>query len=497
MKKLLVCLVFVLLMTQFICAPFVLAETHTAGTTDSTTAQEDTETTVPSTSTTVDATTSASDGEDTTTIEEETSGTTAFVPTDTVATNLIILDKDGNVSARLTDTNGYAIANVPVYIQLGSTIFSKGVPTDESGYADFPYEMPADTYIRCYTHATVIDGVLYAAAAASVGKAPAGVTTTTNELETSATATTVPTYNRTNKVTTANKTTTPPTWYTHSATTGMEESYISLAFFFDSGMPKAFGVNETAFANTARLLLSSEAYDKIIGDLNGTLIMSAAASATEVTDEQIAAAIQNDAVLSLTDAKNVERVVIDLALQLQSSTGKLTDVWTIAADSYVVQLPVPQSMRSAKAIAVAAVTADGISTPVYTTVSKDGFLRFESTSPVGTIVLLGIKGNLLAALTGDSAITAIIFLVLGLLCIGGAVFIYIRCFHLPKKAKKKEREAAEEVETEESVTVFEDDTPADGNERIEMLDPLDIFTETDTQTDKFSGGHHSNIDIPL
>jgi len=497
MKKLLACLLFILLTSHLVCAPLVFAETTTTEDTTTTTTEE--ETTVTTTEEDTTATTTTEGDEETTTTDEETTTTTVDTPSDSVKTKLIILEKDGKISARLTDENGYAVAGVTVGLQLGSTILP-GVTTDENGYADFRYTMPADmTYIYCYTDAVIIDGVLYEAAGAAVGRAPAGSTSAATDAETDATTTAIPTYNRTTKVTTSRKTTKAPTWYTYTATTAMEESYISLGFSFDSGILSAFNTDEKSFSNTARLLLSADAYTKIIGDLKGTLLMTAAASATEVTDEQIAAALQNDAVLSLTNADKVERVVMDLSLQLQSNTGKVTDVWTIAADSYVIQLPIPQCMRSAKTIAVSAVTADGISEPVYATVSKDGFLRFETTSPVGTIVLLGFKGNLLAAFTGDSAVTAIVFMVLGILCIGGAVFLYVYFIYLPKKGKKKEAKAQKEIDekTEEQPTDVFDEIPlTEGNERIDPLGSLDIFNETDTDgpTD---GGHHTNIDIPL
>lgn len=502
MKKILVCLVLTLFLVQMVCCPAVFAAsarsgvqtTTTAGTT--TTVQDNTdETTAPDTAGTTDTTD--------TTATTETVGTTADLSADAASTNLIILDKEGKIAARLTDENGIGIPGVAVKIQIASTILQIPSVTDENGYAVFPYDMPASgTYIHCSTDATIVDGVLYAAAAASVGSGPTNTdsTTTTQEGETTAT-TAIPTYNRTNKVTTARKTTEPPTWYTYTATTGMEESYISLGFSFDSGILESFKTDETKFRDLARLLLSPETYAQIISDMKGTLLMTAAASATEVTDEHIAAALKDDAVLARTDPKDVERVVIDLALQLQSPTGKQTDVWTLAEDSYVIQLPIPHSMRSAKAIAVAAVTADGISAPVYTTVSKDGFLRFETTSPVGTIVLLGFKDSFLAAFTGDSAILAIIFVIAGVLCIGGAVFLYIYFFYLPKRAKKKEAQNAVEeveqsVETAQDFPTFEEAPLTEGNERIDPTNALDIFEE-DMPTKPTDGTPRSNIDIPL
>ncbi len=500
MKKTLACCLLLVLLIQLLCCPAVFAETGntTGNDTENTSVTTTESTTVGTTETTLSDTehTTQNDAENTTTASE-TQNTTA---NPSQKTHLIILEHNGKLAARLTDENGNPVPGVAVKIQVDSTIFNTNAKTDSNGFAVFNLDMPQKgTYIHCSTEATVVNGILYAAAAASTGTATTTANTSaTQEQEAETVGTTAsPTYNRTTKVTDTKKTTAPPTWYTYAATTGAEETYVSLGFSFESGILSAFKTDETAFHNTARLLLTPETYAKIIGDMKGTLLMTASASAAEVTDEQIAAALQNDALLSRTDAKDIERVVVDLALQLQSPTGKQTDVWTLAADSYVIQLPVPHSMRSAKAIAVAAVTADGISAPVYTTVSKDGFLRFDTTSPIGTIVLLGFKNNFLTAFTGDSAVLSIVFLVVGLLCIGGAVFLYIYFFYLPRRAKKKEEEEVEnDTVPTDAFPIFEDALPADDSERIDPLDTLDIFADTDTE-DSSGGGHSSNIDIPL
>ncbi len=498
MKKILTFTMLLVLLTQVLCYPAVFAETES--TTGDETKSTSVTTTEGTTVTTTEETTSITEG----TTENGTENTTETEAQNTTAnrsakTRLIILEYNGKLAARLTDETGVPVPGVAVSIQIGSTILP--ATTDENGYAVLPFDMPEKgTYIHCSTEPTFVNGVLYAAAAASTGTTvTTASTSSTQEQEAETIVTTAsPTYNRTTKVTSSKRTTAPPTWYTYAATTGAEETYVSLGFSFESGLLDSFKTDEIAFRNTARLLLTPETYAQIISDMKGTLLMTAAASAAEVTDEQIAAALQGDALLSRTDAKDVERVVIDMALKLQSPTGKQTDVWSLAADSYVVQLPIPHSMRSAKAIAVAAVTANGISAPVYTTVSKDGFLRFDTTAPVGTIVLLGFKNSILTAFTGDSAVLAIIFLVLGILCIGGAVFLYIYFFYLPRRAKKKEAEnvTQDDVPTDE-FPVFSDALPTEGNERIDPSDTLDIFAEADTEETPAGSGHTPNIDIPL
>jgi hypothetical protein len=166
------------------------------------------------------------------------------------------------------------------------------------------------------------------------------------------------------------------------------------------------------------------------------------------------------------------------------TTGTAIDVWNVATGNYVIQLPVPQNMRSADTVAIAAVTADGITEPIYATVSKDGYLRFETTSPVGTIVLLGFSGSWLGSLN----VISVVFLIVGLLCIGGAVFLYIRFVHRPKNAKKKEAEG-------ESLNADEPLADEQGQMIEEPQVGLDIFS--DEQPEPLTRKENPDIDIPL
>ncbi len=363
---------------------------------------------------------------------------------------LIILNKNGKIAARVTGTARTPVEGVEVGVQLGTTKMP-GVVTDADGYAVFQYAFPEDdTYIHCYTEQTRIGNTVYEAAAATVGSAldDNDKQTTTQKTEkttdTTARSSTVNKTKRTKRTTTtdtADEEQEQLTWYTASGTTGMEESYIALEFSFDSGILDAFKTEENSFTKNAKLLMLPENYDHMLGKVNGTLMVSAASSKEKVTDEQITAAVASDAVLSRVDAADVERIVMDLSLQMKDNeTDEVTDVWNIAEGTYVVQMPIPQSMRSAQVITVAAFTDDGMSEPIYAHVSEEGFFRFESNSPTGTIVVLGFKGSMLGALTGDAARSAMIFLVAGIVCIVLAIVIYFRFVRRPKRRAKPQLE---------------------------------------------------------
>lgn len=475
-KKYILCALSVVLAVQVCCCPLALAETTDA---------EMTTTTVG------EATTTGADTEETTSADTPTTTTQVTSPTSldgeqAVPTLLIILDRDGKLAARLT-ANGVPLVGVQVDFRIAS--ISTKANTDENGYAVSSFPYPTDNvYVFCETERTVIDGVLYEKAAASYGIAPTNTTATSTETTVTQAGATAPsrTY-RTNKQTTRGETkaTKPITKYTASGTTGTEESYVVLEFAFDSTVTEAFDVQADTFAKHAKVLLSPENYTAILDGNTGVLTMSAAKSAAEVSDEEIERAVANDRVLSGISASKVKRLTVDMTMQCYDpTTGTAIDVWNVATGNYVIQLPVPQNMRSADTVAIAAVTADGITEPIYATVSKDGYLRFETTSPVGTIVLLGFSGSWLGSLN----VISVVFLIVGLLCIGGAVFLYIRFVHRPKNAKKKEAEG-------ESLNADEPSADEQGQMIEEPQVGLDIFS--DEQPEPLTRKENPDIDIPL
>ncbi len=425
--------------------------------------------------------TTAADTETTTAGEAAATTVPTRIESGSSRTTMIILELGGKIAARVTDANGNPVEGILVGLQLGTTQMP-GEYTDADGYATFRYAFPGDnTYIYCYSEETDIDGVIYKAASAAVGKQPAGVTTATLDAESDETTPrTGSTASRTTRKSTTKKSTTttkPLTTYTAPGTTGLEDAFVVLDFCFDSGILESFGIEQQEFASTARLLLEQESYNTIMGEFNGILMLSAATSKNEVTDEQIEAALVGDAMLSRVKVSGVSRIVMDLSLQYrEAESGELIPVWNTAEGSYVFRLPVPDSMRSAQTVAVSAVTADGISEPVMATVSN-GILRFETSSPVGTIVVLGFKSGLLGALTAQGARSSLVFLGVGLVCIGIAVFLFFRFVRQPKKAKKKVDEAVDENATApvETFVIPLDDDPTDA-----PLGGLDTFAESDT-----------------
>lgn len=406
------------------------------------------------TTTTTITTTTARPTETTTTKQDTPATTTAPTATKTtgsgkVATTIIIMDLDGKIVARVTNEMGEGIAGIPVKLQLGTTVMP-AVQTDESGYARFRYTYPdSKTYISCEALQTVIDGVTYIGSSAAVGtQSPAastaqapGVTTGADEaVNGTATSKSAATTGRstTGRTTAAGKTTSaaPTVTYPAAGTTGMEETFVSLGVNFDSNVLAAFDCDEKDFAEISRLLLSQERYAALVEGASGILQLRVAISEMTVPDEHIAAALQDDTVLSRIDPADVPRVVLDLNMQIRNEKGAVSDFWNVTNDSYVIQFPVPKSMRSAQSITVSAVTEQGISEPVIANVTKDGYLRFETSLPVGTIVLLGFESGMLGRLTSHAVRSSIIFLVLGILCIGGAVALFIFFVHTPKNGKK-------------------------------------------------------------
>ncbi len=458
-KYIAICVAVMLLCTAF-GSVAVLANTTDVA--DATTTVADTAVGTATTDAVVTTTTvTITEAVDLSTTDEQATVTTSATTTEVVPagkpnektaleTKLMILEKDGKIAARLATAAGVPVAGVPVSVQIGSTKMP-AVTTDAQGYAVFSYAFPQDnTYIYCYTALTLVGNTSYKAAAAAVGK-QGGNDTTTSQTEgttdgaATTAATTLATTVSTQQATTVKKTQDAEklTVYTATGTTGKEGTHVLLDFSFDSGVLNAFKMEQNAFTKAAKLLLTPDCYTKMMAETNGALTMSVSTLDITVTDEQIAAAMAEDVVLSSDDAADVERIVLDLSLQrYNTQTAVFSDVSNVAQGDYVIQLPIPQSMRSAQTIAVAAATVDGISKPVYAHISKDGFFRFETTTPVGAIVVLGMKGSVPGAWTGHAVGWAITLFVIGLLCIVGAVLLYVRYVRRPK-AKKSEAAADE------------------------------------------------------
>lgn len=427
-----------------------------------------------------------------------------------VATKIIIMDLDGKIVARVTNEKGEGIAGIPVKLQLGTTVMP-AVQTDGSGYARFRYIYPdSKTYISCEALQTVIDGVTYIGSSAAVGtQSPAastahapGVATEADEaVNGTATSKSAATTGRstTGRITTAGKTTSaaPTVTYPAAATTGMEETFVSLGVNFDSNVLEAFGCDGKDFAEISRLLMSQERYAALAEGTSGVLQLRVAISEMTVPDEHIAAALQNDTVLSRINPADVPRAVLDLNMQIRNEKGAVSDFWNVTNDSYVIQFPVPKSMRSAQSITVSAVTEQGISGPVIVNVTKDGYLRFETSLPVGTVVLLGFESGMLGRLTSHAVRSSILFFVLGILCIGGAVAVFIFFVHTPKNGKKKSESLPAE---EEPLTEEEEELPPVGadNARISPTDQLDIFSDDPaSESHSFKPKNPADYDIDL
>lgn len=490
------CLIFGLLICISLLAfPTALAETTTSGGTTAGTTTADSSVTTTTNHSSATTTTGKNNSGTTTAAATTTAGGTVSV----VKTRLIVANMNGKIAARITDEEGRPIEGVPVSLQLGTTSMP-AVVTDANGYAQYPYAFPTDdTYVYCSSEKTTLNGITYAAAAASSGK-PIGTTTAVNDRTTTTNTTKVTgsTTKTTQKKTTKTTKSEPLTFFTGAGTTGIEETLITLNFCFDSGILTSFGADEKDFADTARLLLSQENYAAMVGDMNGVLMLSATTSTTEVTDEQITASLANDPVLSRIDLNKTKRLIMNLSPKLvNAATGKMTDFWNIPEGTYVIQLPIPKEMRNAQSITVSAVTADGVSEPIVAYVSKDGFLRFQTSSPAGTVLLLGFESGMLGTLTNHAVRTSLIFLLLGLSCIGGAVFLFLRFVRSPKKKTVKKKEEPTEVTPKEEPENIAAELPpvGEGNERIDFDSGLDIFAESEPHAPREKSP--SDYDIPL
>jgi hypothetical protein len=273
---------------------------------------------------------------------------------------------------------------------------------------------------------------------------------------------------------------------------------VTVDFTFHTDILSAFSTTEDTVKQKAKLLLTPEVYENIIGEINGVLFVEATPSELNISDEDILKTIQSNQAFSNAEGSQLQYTMLNLTVKAaEKQGGHILTIRNVESSSFIVQLPVPENMQQASSILISAVSADGVSNPIVATVSKDGYMQFEISRPTGTIAIIGYDGGVLGTLFGHSLTLAIVFLVIGLLCIGGALFLFFKFIFIPKKSKKNEQEAKGADDEIKELSPLSDEQPVAFNEENQHIDPLfdlDIFSE---DTPKPKTKNPADYDLPL
>lgn len=384
---------------------------------------------------------------------------------------------DGSLVVTATDASGAPVANYSLKLTVGRMANISGT-TDANGKYESPYTASEGESAVFEGVATEYQGVQYTAVQPAQITRPITATTTTPTTETTLsneeTTTTVEETTTVAETTTTENTTASTTQTSFietlatiqgAGTTSKVDKQIALNISTDTGILGLFELKRAAFDNHARLLLSPENYEGLIGRTSHTLMLNVLSVEKQISYSTVQNAMKNSSFKKRSD-EQWKPVTFNLSLLMLDRSGNTVPV-TVAPENtqYTVQLPIPASLKDSSEWAITTFDGNELMAPQSLTV-KDGILTFQTNS-MGEYVIIGFPADANNKAGGISWRLTVL-LIAGILLLGGAAFVlYWFVLRAPKTGKKKEN-------------VQKDTTPL-------------IRVEPESDTDIFSG--RTDIDI--
>lgn len=362
----------------------------------------------------------------------------------TLKTSMTVEIENGYITAVLADEYGRPVVGANIYVRINDNTFSKAVKTNAQGKVVFTQvALPSDLrQVLCVFDEATVDGVRYVACVKGLGdEVPVPPTSdpTTQPPTTTTDATTTTTDGTTTTTEATTTTGTDPVESTTGddiilgpGTTGVEGNLIALNASFSQNILSTFGLTKEDFDSRARLLVTSAIYQTFIGAGPNMLMLSIDTSSVRVDGTQLADATKDVKKYKNYDASRAGILSLDLSLLFVDTTtqtqAELPGL-AVGEEKYIVQLPVPTSMRNVPAFAVAKIGTDGLGELLDVTV-QDGYLRF-TVDALGTYALVGFVETETQTQAG-SALLIVLIIVGVLMLIGAGLLIYFFVIRQPK-----------------------------------------------------------------
>ncbi len=383
-------------------------------------------------------------------------GTTTTVLSQRVAVTLTAsFNADGTLTVKAVDATGAPVRDYEVSLVLqgmpetGYTndqgLYTSIFTVDEGKKASFA---GVETYTASVIYEACAKQTLTRPSAATTTQAlttttVAEGTTTTNE-ETTTTVTGQTTTEQQAVVSTGSTVSTTATVKGNS-TTAVKGDRIAMNALTDTALLESFGLTRQEFLSKARLLVSKEDYQKLVGRTGNTPMLSVRTSLTEVTPTMVQAALSNVSEFSGYSEEERQVFTFDLSLLMLSRAGKEVPVTALPEDViYTVQLPIPTAMKQFSAFAITVMDGDGLMTPQKLEV-KNGMFELQINS-LEAYTLIGF-GEEEEENAGGLSWRLTFLLIVGILLIAGAVtLLYFFVFRKPDEVTAEEEEQTESYE---------------------------------------------------
>ena len=230
-----------------------------------------------------------------------------------------------------------------------------------------------------------------------------------------------------------------------AGTTSMVDDKVAVNMNVDTNILTLFGLKKQDFDGQGRLLLSPETYQALVGTSAGSVMLNLLSPRVAISDGLIQGAINGVSDFSTYSVSQRKSVVFDLSL-VMTANGVDTEIAPVGGE-YMIQIPVPASMKNAEKLAITIYNGSTLETPVPVSV-KDGAIHFKA-SPKGTYVLMGFVAEEDGKAGGVPTLVIVLLIVGVLLLAGAGVLLYFFVIRKPKDDGEDDDEEMEYIEYDE------------------------------------------------
>ncbi|MBP3434806.1 MAG: hypothetical protein J6K62_00545 [Clostridia bacterium] len=400
-----------------------------------------TTTTTEETTTTTEATTTTTEA--TTTTTEATTTTTVSGPQEWAVELEVSAQENGRFSITATDETGRPVAGYPLFVQVGSTV--SNVETNANGIYN-SIGWTAGKKLTYGGEGLVVGDITYLPVsrvtvshpnAVTPGTTVPTVTTTIAATTTTATEAETDSTTSTESAPTTESTAIPVVGSTAAGviignrTTAYSGNDVLTNVATDSTVLGLFGYDQNTFLNSALLQIDKAGYTAIVGTYSNYSVLLNVGAATELPSEtMLNAALKGSEEFG--EYSSNERKVINfrLSLLVLDSTGAIVPQNELPAGAtYVVKLPVPESMKEADKLAITIPSGNGLQTPVLVE-PHDGciWLRVDALPENYTLIEFTEEA------AGSDIISLLLYIAGFLLLAGAGLLLFFFVFRKPKPA---------------------------------------------------------------
>ena len=365
--------------------------------------------------------------------------------------NMTVTMEDGVIYADLVDDQGGTVSTWPVSLEIDGVQVDTET-TDEYGTASFNYVIPEDTQeIACVAKDGQYENYHFVGCTVYLEYTPSEDVTEPEEdtepteetdepmEDEQAQTTTVPS-RTTTKVVVATTTTEKKANNATPMTTTVSGDLVAIGVSVDNPLLIASGSTQAEFNSRARMWMDNNLYRSLVTSPASTLHLQLTINEQAGDTARLIAAKNADAAYASYADEEVKGFAMDLAI---AYVDEYTSVpLDIEDGTYIVEIPVPATLRSCEKLAVAVCTSEGLAQLIEVKPSN-GMLNF-TIQRFQTLALVGF-GNSSVSLDAlsNTPWLLVLAIVLGIVLIAGGIVLLVFVAFRKKPVSASENDAAD------------------------------------------------------